>query len=192
MNVVAGDVPGPHRAIEYQLRDAGGRVLRHAYGPDGTRLRFVRTLARIHGLPAVTLSTVEGAAAGADLNGQTCLAFGRPPADDDSDCWSVGPDVAAIEADCSTRRIVITTVLAHRGDTLSVRLADGREVRGHVIPLPADLRRFAAAAAVVVLGPHDAPRTLIRRGWSPLRVARVLPPGARQCGYETYALLTSG
>jgi hypothetical protein len=80
---------------------------------------------------------------------------------------------------------VVYGLLARRADRVAVRLGDGREVRGRTAPLPAAIAP-GAGAALVVLGPHDAPRELIVRGRAPYRRDLVLPPAADQCGYGDF------
>jgi hypothetical protein len=114
-----------------------------------------------------------------------CLALGQPNTETSDGCLPARRGFFVVAARCAPRRIVILGLLAHRDDRLTVILAGGREVRARTAPVPADVRKDGAAA-LVVLGPHDAPRELILRGRSGGHARLTLPPAAAQCGYETF------
>jgi hypothetical protein len=192
---VFADVPGPHRVLSYKLLDARGRVLAVGLGPERPGLRNTRRIARVPGVGALYYSDADAAAKLASPLVQVgdCLSIGRPPTDSSAfgrACVTHSVSVVTLTASCATRRIVVSAGLAHRSDRVSIRLASGREVALHTYVLPG--RKGAGqsdAQAIGVLGAHDVPRALIRRGRSPQRLALHLPAAAAQCGYSDFEQL---
>jgi hypothetical protein len=192
---IAGDVPGPHRVLTYQLRDARGRVLADGVGPELAGLRNTRRVAQVPGVGPLYFSDVAVVPsvryALADLGG--CLSVGRPPAGTalvSATCLPHSRSIAMLTPSCATRRMVVSVGLAHRTDHVAIRLASGREVALRTYPLPAQKGdSLSVAQAIGVLGAHDVPRTLIRRGGKPQRLALHLPAAAAQCGYSDLEFL---
>jgi hypothetical protein len=188
VRAVATTIAGPHRVLAYTMLDAAGHAVSQRWdGPDRPRLRVVRTLGHVPGVAgALTFARAIAPRTLYAVATTTCLSFGPPSVDDASGdaCLSDYADIGYVRSSCTTRRTVVVLPVAHRADHVSVRLASGREVPGHTYALPAGAH--ARAVGIVVLGPHDAARTLIRRGASPKRVALRLPAAADQCGFRDW------
>jgi hypothetical protein len=185
-HLVAADVAAPRRVLAYALLDARGRAIGRGYGPDGPRLRFVRTLGRVPGLAPLTLSTLTDVAKSTGLEGTPCVSFGAVSAARPA-CVAYGLGQLGVRVDCAPRRMVISGILRHAADRVTIHLAGGRIVRPHVVRLPAvgKVKALGSAVLVFVLGAHEQPRSVVLgRGRDYRRQDLVLPAAARQCGYD--------
>jgi hypothetical protein len=187
--LIATDVPGPHRVVAYRLLDARGRVFVSGYGPELPALHDTRAVARVPGVGTLFHSSLDVAPAVRFPSAfGSCLSVGRPTGELAffySSCIPTYTSGVVLQASCRTHRFTITAGLAHRTDRVVVRLASGRSVTLRNYALPKE--RSAALAttlAIGTLGPHDAPRTIIRRGASPARLRVTFPAAGEQCGYD--------
>jgi hypothetical protein len=180
LQLIAVQLPPRRKILGASFLDARGRTLsNHATLIDGLPPRHVTSLLRTPKLPPVTAALLPGSG---DFPAFPCVTLGPVRGLAIAGC-SFSPGTLSAVALCSPRRIVVYGLVANRSDRVAVRLADGREVRGRTAALPAAIAP-GAGAALVVLGPHDAPRELIVRGRAPYRQDLVLPPAAAQCGYS--------
>jgi hypothetical protein len=187
LKLVAADVPGPHRVVGFDLLDARGRTLQRGRGaPEAPAVEHQTTLLRTPGLPALRAGDVPRSVL--DYGPITCLGFGPLSIGSLDGCLFAYPRAFTVQALCAPRRIVVTGLLAHRADRVAIRLAGGHEIAARTAALPATIRR-GGGAALVVLGPHDAPRRLILRGRASGSAPLVLPTAAEQCGYADSASL---
>ncbi|WP_027007296.1 hypothetical protein [Conexibacter woesei] len=195
LKLVYADLPGPHHILRYALLDARGQDLSDNYGPEVPGLGAAHEVGRVRGVgtlfssPPVVAASLRYPAEGRG----DCLTVGRPAAGAgilDQGCLPHYTSAVSITASCAPRQIVVSVGLTRRTDRVAIRLASGREVALRTYALPASRTEgFAAAQAIGVLGAHDVPRTLIRRGAVPKRLALALPAAAEQCGYRGYDML---
>ena len=187
--LVDAEVAAPRHIAGYQLLDARGRVLQDQdYGPaSAPTLSRATTVLRTPGLPPLRAALLTGSQA---IGTFPCLALGA--LDSLVDCTIAGPGTYLARAFCAPHRIVIWGILAHATDDLVAQTAGGHELVAREAVLPAAIRRGKGTTAALLVLPADAGvRRLILRGKAAGKVDLVLPPAAGQCGYDSFAWITS-
>jgi len=181
---IAADLPGPRTVDRIELLDDRGRVLNGdagfevSYGPD------VTVLPAAGGVPAVHASAVRSG----DYRA-TCIGFraisDAARCDGGGFATTTGAHSITVHVPCAPRRILVSAVLARRGDRLVLRTTDGREVTARTARLPAAAGALAGRYyALATLRPDEGLASAIIRGRASRRLAIGLPPAARQCGYD--------
>jgi hypothetical protein len=187
--LVDAEVAAPRHIAGYQLRDGRGRVLQDQdYGPaSAPALSRATTVLRTPGLPPLRAALLTGSQA---IGTFPCLALGA--LDSLVDCTLAGPGTYLARAFCAPRRIVIWGVLSHASDDLVAQTAGGREIVARKAVLPDAIRRGKGTTAALLVLPADVGlRRLVLRGKAAGKTDLVLPPAARQCGYDSFAWITS-